>query len=182
MACNTPYNKYTEIRSMIYNILSYLIIENEEIWKLLKYDTPDALSNPNLTQEEKSELIYNAQEDETPYRIFRSPFVSDAFVVQNTQLRAYITSGIPTNRTVGQVNFAFEMLTHVKLVNLETYENRLEVMFQQMIETLNGKEIGGIGVLFFNKDASSYDAVRLNLYNNKNYIGYTLVMSTNVGG
>ena len=57
------YNKFTEFSNLCYNILAYLMVQNEDIWKLLKYDTPDPLSKPNLTLEEKRKMIYDGNGD-----------------------------------------------------------------------------------------------------------------------
>ena len=57
------YAKYEEWDENPMRCVNYLIMNNELIWKLLKYNTPTAWKEesdggyPNLTQEEKSALI-----------------------------------------------------------------------------------------------------------------------------
>ena len=55
------YNSLSALPNAPYNILKYLAQNNENIWKLLKYNSYDALSKPNLTMEEKLSLhlLYN---------------------------------------------------------------------------------------------------------------------------
>ena len=71
-------NRLVQLKGMSYEILKYLILNNEDIWKLLKYTTPDALSKPNLTLAEKTALIYNGETDASPYRVFRQSCADDA--------------------------------------------------------------------------------------------------------
>ena len=46
-----------------YNIIKLLINKCEKLWKLIKYNTADALEKPNLTEEEKIALIYKGGAD-----------------------------------------------------------------------------------------------------------------------
>lgn len=175
------YNKYNSIRNMGYKIIEYLMLNDEEIWKLLKYDTPDALSKPDLTFKEKSNLVFGGNDNSDNYRVFRQRFIDDAFDIQCSQLRVYMATIIPDNMTVGTVDFAIEIVVHNKLVNLDYGESRLEVMVQRVIEVLNGSNIGGIGLMFFNREGSRYDGVTTNLYNNRDFYGYTAILSNRVG-
>lgn len=176
-----PYNTYKTTRGFGYAILKYLMTNNEDIWKLLKYNTPDALSKPNLTMEEKGELIWNGTGDSEDYRVFRSPFLDDAITSQISQLRIYNAVLSPYNRSVGTVDIGIECLCHNKIINLDTYESRVEVMMQNIIECLNGRDIAGVGVLAFDKDMSEYDICRMNIYNNRNFFGYSMWISVKVG-
>lgn len=178
VSCNSPYNKFTYIRGMIYKILSEVLINNEEIWKLLKYPDSGALQESDLTTQEKRELIYSGVGDASDFRVFRSSFIEDGFDEEVTQLRMYISRLTPDFHTNGTVDFVIEILCHNKLLYLDEYENRLEVLLQQILETLNGIEVDGLGKLFFNKDARSTNQSILNLYNNKNFSGHTIIMST----
>jgi len=176
-----PYNTYKTTRGFGYAILKYLMKNNEDIWKLLKYNTPDALSKPNLTMEEKGALIWNGTGDSEDYRVFRSPFLDDAITSQISQLRIYNAVLSPYNRSVGTVDIGIECLCHNKIINLDTYESRVEVMMQNVIECLNGRDIAGVGVLAFDKDMSEYDICRMNIYNNRNFFGYSMWISVKVG-
>ncbi len=157
------------------------MLNNEDLWKLLKYDSANALSLPNLTLKEKRELIYNGIGDSEQYRVFRSTFLDDAVTTQQTQLRVYVTTIAPNNRSYGTVSIAFECLSHNKLVNLDTYENRIEAMTQELIQTLNGSEVNGLGVLSFDMNQSDFNLARMNIYNNRNYVGLIMLMSFMVG-
>lgn len=177
------YNRYNLIREISYRVIDYLLRNNDDIWRLLKYNTPDALSQDFLTLAEKRSLIFSGigNPDSEDYRVFRQPFLDDAFNEQVSQLRCYTLTMNPENRSVGTVGVALECVSHNKILALENYENRLEVMVQQLLQTLNGVDIGGIGELVFDDNSSYFDLASLNMYNNRNFLGWTLVMSVKVG-
>lgn len=56
------YNRFTNLDNVEWHIIDYLIKDTskyaEYMWKILKYDSMDCLSQPALTQEEKLALVY----------------------------------------------------------------------------------------------------------------------------
>lgn len=174
-------NRYSSIDNMGTIILNYLMENEEDLWKLLKYSTPDALSKPNLTLKEKRQLIWQGTNDSTPFRVFRSPFMDDAVTEQIAQLRIYLATIIPENIQVGLIDVAFEVVCHNKIVNLSNCQSRLEIMLQRIISTLNRQEVGGLGYFSFDSELSPYDLAKMNKYNNRNYFGYTLIMTSRAG-
>ena len=159
------------------------MLNNEDIWKLLKYDTQDALEKPNLTREEKAKLIYPGASggDMDDYRVFRTPYLDDLTTNQQAQLRVYLESITPDTRLYGTVDVNIEVICHVKMIELNDYQNRVESIVWQVIKTLNGADVGGIGKLFFDRSGSFYDLIKMNRYNNRNFYGYTITMSTKMG-
>ena len=80
------YATYEAMKLASYRIIEHLI-ENpdaEIIWKLLKYDDADAYSRPDLTIDEKRELIYNGQSIQTDFRVFFDFMMDDAENEMNT--------------------------------------------------------------------------------------------------
>lgn len=180
--CTTAaYNSYASLPDLCYKAIEYLMLNNEDIWKLLKYNTYDALYKENLTMKEKASLIYDGKGDSSKFRVFRSPYMDDLFDMECAQLRVYVESISPDTPIYGTVDVNFEVISHVKIVNLADYRNRLELMIQQVLQTLNGVYIGAIGNFMFDRTISFYDLCKMNLYNNRNFYGYTLIMSTKVG-
>lgn len=174
----TLVNTYDNIDTFGYRILEYLMTNNEDLWKLLKYDVPDALNKPNLTMREKAALIYDENsEDSSDFRVFRSAYMDDIQDEQVSQLRVFLEAITPDNHLIGTVDMNIEVITHIKLINLIAYKNRIEVMLKEVLRTLNGAEIGGVGKLMFDRQMSFYDLVKLNLFNNRNFYGYTIIMS-----
>lgn len=175
------YNKMTGFSDLAYNILCYLMTNNEKIWKLLKYNTPNALSYPDLTMDEKRAMIFNGTGDSENFNVFRNPFVDDAFTSEVSQLRIYALTVVPNNRSVSTIDFAIDCITHVKLSNIDGCRNRAEMLVEEVIKTLNGQDIDGVGVLFMDERESSYDGARSSLFNNRYFWGFQIVMSVKYG-
>lgn len=172
------YSSWENLNMFSYNCISYLMNNNENIWKLLFYLTPDALDKPNLTMSQKRNLIYKGQVDSSLYRIFMDGGNNDAFDQQCTILKVYPIVLIPDNKIVGTASIEFDCLSHYKVNTLNTYSLRSLTIIQELIKTLNGAEIEGLGVLSFDRKGSSYNKGLFNLSNDKSYSGYSLVMST----
>ena len=182
--CNeSSYNQYDGLQNFTLLIIQHLMLNNEDIWKLLKYDTQDALEKPNLTREEKAKLIYPGASggDMDDYRVFRTPYLDDLTTNQQAQLRVYLESITPDTRLYGTVDVNIEVICHVKMIELNDYQNRAESIVWQVIKTLNGADVVGIGKLFFDRNGSFYDLIKMNRYNNRNFYGYTITMSTKMG-
>lgn len=176
------YNQYSGIEMMPYKIIAHLIENNEDIFKLLKYNTSNALECVNLTLEEKVNLIYKGESDSTPFKIFMQPITDDAFPENSTQFRVYIDNIIPNDQIRGLTTFVFEIFCHNKINTLNNYSTRMHWMLQQIISTFNGAIIDGIGELFFNAKASNrMNYAKQNIFNGKNYFGYSICMSSWVG-
>lgn len=172
------YNKFENSTDFGYKIIENLMLNNEIIWKLLKHIDADALAKDDLTLQEKAELIYDGQNPQENFRVFRQIFTEDASTEVMSQLRVQIQSMYPNNKTWGTITFIIQVVSHNKILTLSNYQNRLEVLQQQIIETLNGADISGLGRLYFNADETRDNNSRLNLFNNRNYLGYSIVMST----
>lgn len=175
------YNSYVGLDVVAPKVIEYLMLNNENLWKVLKYNTPDALFKDNLTIKEKGKLIYDGVGDSSEYRVFRSPYMDDLVDLDCAQLRVYMESISPDTTLYGTVDINFEVVSHVKIINLAEYKNRLEVMVQQILTTLNGAYVGGVGKFVFDRNISFYDLCKLNLYNNRNFYGYSLIVSTKLG-
>ena len=151
----------------------------EIIWKLLKYDDADAYKRPNLTIDEKRALIYNGQSMQTDYRVFFDFMMDDAESKMNTLLRIYPAEVYPLNRVTGLCTINLEVFVHAKIKHLSNYTTRVDTIIQALIDVLNGSDIGGVGVLFFDNQASHYDKIQT--IGQKPYKGKLLKMSVNMG-
>ncbi len=185
MVAIESYNNFDIIDSYSERIVDHLITSEraEDLWKLLKYASPDALKKPRLTQKEKAELIWNNQEtDSSKYNVFMTPMLDDLQYVGNTMLRVYLGDIYPDNNMGATVDIHFHIISHAKLMQLSDYKSRTEVILKLLLQSLNGQRIGGLGRLFFNRNGSPRNRAQLNLSNNKNYSGYLIVMSLKCGG
>jgi len=177
------YNRFTHIPNFSMNIINYLIKNNETIWKLLKYNTSDALSKSNLIMDEKTDLIYSGmsivddpedyKDAEKGYRVFTKGMSTDAITEACSQLHIYIGDVRPRDHIVSNVDMYIQIISHNGILILDDYRNRNEVMLQQILTTLNGADIEGITNLSFDKGNN----VRWFKFSEKWYEGYQLVMS-----
>ena len=154
------YNKYTQFPFLSYNCISYLMQNNQDIWKLLKYNTANALSETNLTNAQKAALIYKGQSDEMNYRVFLDSGQDNAVTEQISILRIYPYDVDPENQIVGRITMCFQVFVNYRINHLVNYTTRVDTIIQNLIETLNGADIEGIGRLHFNKKAARMSGVR----------------------
>ncbi len=153
------YNKFPEYDSISYNCISYLIQNNELIWRLLKYTDLNAwkldAEHPNLTQSQKGALIYGGQPNETDYKVFQDVGADNSWTVQTCILRISPLELDPTNYIYGNVAMGFEVYSHYQINHLSNYKVRTDMITQQLIEIFNGVSIAGIGRLYFDSSANS---------------------------
>ena len=74
------FNKYTSLPSVPYKIISYLAQNNDNIFKALYYQGSDALSQPNLTLEQKIDMIYVDEGKEADKHIFLKPLIGEEMI------------------------------------------------------------------------------------------------------
>lgn len=178
---NENYNKLDGFPDYGYNIIYHLILNNENLWKLIKYNDPKALSKPNLTTDEKVAMIFKGDGNSEEFNVFRQPFIDDAFTMQTTQLRVFTATIIPNDSSKCTIDYAIECITHIKLDSLDNGQSRTERMIYEVIRTLNGADIGGVGTMFFDIRSAGFDGVRADKFNNRYFYGYTIIMSVRNG-
>lgn len=203
---DVAFNRFSNLDSIEDRLVNYLIqsdsIHANRIWKLLKYGTKESLMNNNLTSSEKSKLIDTGASDQSEFRIFKQPFMEDAFTVECSMLKFYIDSVVPINHLLATVNIGIDIMTHNKIQlvyndsfdeveNPEQYrpieqniitKNRNTLLLKCLLAELNGKFIEGVGQLQFNQQTSMFSQARLGLFNNKNYCGYKVLFACNMSG
>ncbi len=170
-----------------YKLLTYLLNNNEVIWRLLKYTTPDGWDNsnskyPDLSYDEKVAMIYTGFGEMVDYQVFTDVGETDSFTKEQSILRISNLSLSPYTRTTGNADFIFEVYCHYHLQQLTNRRTRSDMIIQQLIKTFNGKDVGvGIGKLFFDKtNVSNKDTVLA--AGQLPFKGKYLIMSNNVGG
>lgn len=144
------YAKYEVYPRFSYLCISHLIQYNESIWKLLKYSTPDALDQPNLSYDEKAAMIYKGQEDATLSRVFLDIGQPDVWVKETAIIRISPWGIRPETYYYGKLLMSLEAYSHNKINHLNNYQTRIDTIMHEFLKTFNGAEIGGIGRLFFN--------------------------------
>lgn len=177
------YASYSLLPNLSYNIFQYLILskkpEAELLWKLLKYNDADAYEKDNLTTKEKGELIYNGGEHQELYSLFMDFGMDDATDLEKSYLRIYPATIFPDTRTTGICAVNMEIMVHNKINQLSNYTTRIDTIVHLLITLLNGEDVGGVGVMFFDGQRSQLCACRT--IGNKPYKGKVLTMGVNIG-
>jgi hypothetical protein len=153
------YATFADFADYSYKCISYLMDNNETIWKLLKYNGADAWTENDLTHSEKAELINNSQPDSTESRVFMDSGNPDVWVKEICQLRIYPCRLFSENRTRGIVLMQFDFFCHHKINQLTSYQTRVDLGIKELMGTFNGATIAGIGRLHFNAAESAEDKV-----------------------
>ena len=174
------FNKFTTLPSVPYKILSYLAENNEKIFKALYYQGSDALDQPDLTLEQKLDMIYVDEGKEIDKHLFLKPLIGEEMIDSVTQLRLYKYGISPTDAMTSVITYRFDIITGSK-VSLIYNDNipisRLDFIETELLNTLNGIDLFGTGKFQFNRDLSTQDKQILTLSNSKNFFGSILLMS-----
>lgn len=175
------YNTYAQVPNFSYRIIEHLMTSEkaDTLWKLLKYNDADAYAKPNLTIEEKAALIYKGIGTEDNYSVFLDYMSSDAVATVKTFLRIYPGEAFPQTRTTGIQGINLEVFVEHTINHLADYTTRVERITQILLEVLNGADIGGVGVLFFDAKASRF--CRISTAGVSPFKGKLIVMAVNVG-
>lgn len=177
------YNSMSRLPFISYNILIYLAQEEQILWKLLAYNGYDALSQPDLTYNQKLNLIWSEGPQE-PYSVFMTNIVDDAISESKTIMKLYNYYIHADNLFLAPTVYAFDILYGPKM-SLVNYNgipvSRADLFINRILTLLNGVTVGGVGKLTFFNDMSRYDLGRSVIGNSKTFTGYQLFLSVNVG-
>lgn len=177
------YNSMSRLPSIPYNILTYLAQEEQILWKLLAYNSYDALSQPDLTFSQKMNLVWKEGPQE-PYSVFMTNIIDDAIPESKTIMKLYNYYIHAKDLFVAPTVYAFDILYGSKM-SLVDYNgvpvSRADLFVNRILTLLNGVYVGGVGKLTFFDDMSRYDLGRTVIGNSKTFTGYQIFLSVNVG-
>lgn len=183
------YTSFKEVPQFPYKIIEVFLTSDEEMvekfWKLLKYVDVDALEKPNLTYEEKIDMIWNGDSVEQKYNIFLKPLIGSSLdtAEAQTQLRLYRYTISPNTRLEAVIAFEADFITNEKTCLV--YQDgilceRTDLMETMFLDIINGRDIGiGNGVLTFNREMSRSCSSQLNIGNSKTFFGRSLIFALN---
>lgn len=203
------YNRFVNLDNIEYRIVQFLAKSDNKysdyLFKILKWDTMDALMRPSLPYEERMKLLYANNGDAAGERIFLSPFIDDSFEEQSSHLHIYIHSLVPQSHLTSVVNIGLETIVHNKISNIQgdaamynvdtnpsemgkdgqpeiILKNRASVMLKCVLAALNGSFKCGVGTLQFNNIPGGSDNAKMSLWNGKKFFGFSAVMSMLISG
>lgn len=145
------YSDFKGFNQISYNCVKYLLNNNELVWKLLKYNGPDAWNKPDLTHEEKAELIYAGQQDSSKFKVFLDSKQPDVLMDETTLLRIMPYFAIGYNRTLSMMEVSMEVYSHYKINHLSNYTTRVDTIAGELLTLFNGSNMGTLGYLAIDK-------------------------------
>lgn len=181
------FNNFKEMPQLPYKVVTTLLTDEsksaEDFWKLLKYVDNDALSKPNLTYEEKMNLIWDGNSLEQNYNVFLKPLIGSSLdnAEAQTQLRVFRFTTMPTSRFESIITIEADFITNEKTCLV--YQDgilceRTDIMESLFLDVMNGRDIEiGSGVVMFDRELSRSCNSQLNIGNSKSFYGRSLVMA-----
>ena len=163
----------TTISKFEAKIIEKLLTESEKFWKLLKYNTYDALSKDDLTMDEKLALIeYEPENGEEQKPFKRIAFQTGQTITgEHTEIRIYPFGFNFTNEHFIANSMRFELMAHYNL-QLVKGGRRLIIMMQEIIKATNKIDYSDVKGL---TDSATFDNTDARFeFFNTNYSGYTL--------
>lgn len=178
------YNSLSFLPYIPYNIIKYLALNEEDFWKLIKYNSYDALSKPNLTFNEKMALIWAKDGRQENYNIFFTNLVEDAITQSKSIMKLYKFYIDTENIYIANVVYQMDFLYGGNMAMVEyngVPVSRDDLLIQRVLETLNGIYVGGVGKIQFNTQMSRYSSVKTVIGNDKTFTGASLYLVVQVG-
>ena len=181
------FNDYKEMPQIPYKVIATLLTEESEsaenFWKLLKYADVDALSKPNLSYDEKLDLVWKGDSIEQNYNVFLKPLVGSSMddAEAQTQLRVFRYTTQPVTRFEAVMTIEADFITNEKTCLV--YQDgllceRTDLMESLFLDVMNGRDIEiGSGVVMFDRELSRSCNSQLNIGNSKSFYGRSLVMA-----
>lgn len=185
MSCGNNYNKFAPVRTASNSILTYLMQNNQNIFKLLKYIDPtvNPYSQPDLTFSEKVSMIARNSADTNESVKKNILFMTDlreAFSTNVAQLRIEtdVAKGIDSYR--GYMNVWFQIVVPIASEVMGntplTGERRTDAIFVELVDMLNGVEIPNSGFnspMFINSNAKDGTGRETGTYRKQANTDYT---------
>lgn len=115
----TSYNRFENLDGIETKILEHLIYSESKhannLWKLLKYNTLNALSLDDVTVRERLQLVNNDSGYPVDKRVFLSPFMDDAWEVQCSSVYIFTERIKPIDPMKAVIGITVETVTHSKI-------------------------------------------------------------------
>ena len=172
----SAYNDFSILKTLSYNCITYMMENNEMIWKLLKFTDRDAWMKPDLTQEEKGAIIYAGQQDTSKYHVFMDEKQPDVMMDEVSLLRITPHYVVGLNRTVGFIQVSMEVFSHYKINHMSNYQTRIDTISAELLGLFNGMNVGALGLLHFDQVAD--ESARLFQAGQIPFAGKQIIFST----
>lgn len=157
-----------------------------DLIKYIYYDDGNPLVHPLPSVEQKQKLIFNPSAPQSPplkskgYRIFAQSKIVDIQNDSKTELRVYPLMVTPTNPHIGDLLIAFECWSNMDYKQICGFQDRTYNMAVCILSALNGRNITGVGSMFFDRQNNSNCVLSSVLSDNRYNLGHRLIMGVNI--
>lgn len=180
----TSYNNFQILPLFPYRIVEHLIKNaDENFWKLLKYQTTDALDKNALTIKEKKAMIWDGTDPdgEEDFNIFLQPLIGNALdsAENQCQIRIFRYDTVPISTIESIIIYEIDLITQEKSAMVyyeDMLSERTDLLEYYILNTLNGTSIDGTGNLVFDRQLSRTCKSLLNISNSKSFYGRSLFL------
>ncbi len=113
------FNRFENLDNIEPLIVEHLVHSNtkhgELFWKILKYNDLFALSQPNVGEAERRELLDENNGEQATKRLFFSPFTNDALEAQCSSVHVYVDGIEPIDYTKATIGVTVQVIVHSKI-------------------------------------------------------------------
>jgi hypothetical protein len=147
------------------------LLPSQDLFKCLRYPTKYALSQADLDDNQKIELFNQDEESIENTRVFFVPLNPDIADTARSELRIFVRSFDPNNDHLVGLEVSIQVICSNSICRLDEGRQRHLVMVHEILNQLNGTDIGFVGLVKFEKP------IRIIQYN-KLFIGYEMIATT----
>lgn len=183
---------YLKVSEIPYIIIEKLALSetniSQKIWKLLKYTTTDALGKPNLTFEEKMEMVWTPDKQNSTqqnlFTVFLKPLISSSLNTDEsqTQLKIFRNTINALDQYSSVINFEFNVIVN-EMASMVYNENNILVEKTDLLESLLLDELQGLDLgvgsssLMFTRISGGICNSQLSINNGKSLYGRSFIMA-----
>ena len=183
---------YLKVSEIPYIIIKTLALSqtptSEKIWKLLRYTSTDTLQKPNLTFEEKMDMIWTPDKQNSTqqnlFTIFLKPLVSSSLNTDEsqTQLKIFRNTINAIDQYSSVINFEFNVIVN-EMTSMVYNENNMLVEKSDLLESLLLDELQGLDLgvgssnLMFTRVSGGICNSQISINNSKSLYGRSFIMA-----
>lgn len=173
------YNNYRLARDLPTIIVNYLFDNSPDFWKLLKY-SQNPLSEPDMTNEEKADMICKSSFNTEEYNVLFQKYTVDAMIKAKSQVRVFVDNISSYGRTNALARIIFQVIVNNNEMMISTpvskNDKRDVAIMQTIVEALNGVKLDKTkSQMFVNNEIDRFAGASQVSYNN-DYSGFQLTM------
>ena len=173
------YNNYRLARDLPTIIVNYLFDNSPDFWKLLKY-SQNPLSEPDMTNEEKADMICKSSFNTEEYNVLFQKYTVDAMIKAKSQVRVFVDNISSYGRTNALARIIFQVIVNNNEMMISTpvskNDKRDVAIMQTIVEALNGVKLDKTkSQMFVNNEIDRFAGASQVSYNN-DYSAFQLTM------